>query len=94
MTRGDDEVGLGKFRTRCKRGTNAAKEAPFPCDGNTMDFTGHAPLHRLGETKRLVFMAGLAVTDQPESERAICHEKRVRRGGASFKSGDKLLVIC
>jgi hypothetical protein len=36
-------------------------------------------------------MAGLAVTDQPESERAICHEKRVRRGGASFKSGEELL---
>jgi hypothetical protein len=52
------------------------------------------PLHRLGKAKRLIFMARLAVTDQPESERAICHEKRVTRGASSFKSGDKLLVIC
>jgi hypothetical protein len=33
-----------------------------------MDFTGRTPLYRLGKTKRLVFMAGLAVTDQPKSE--------------------------
>jgi hypothetical protein len=68
MTRGDDEIGLGKLHTCRKRGSNAAKEAPLPCDGNAMDFTGHTPLHRLGKAKRLVFMAGLAVTDQPESE--------------------------
>jgi hypothetical protein len=68
MTRGNDEVGLRKFRTRCKRGANAAKNTPLPCDRNAMDFTGRTPLYRLGKTKRLVFMAGLAVTDQPKSE--------------------------
>jgi hypothetical protein len=59
-----------------------------------MDLTSHTPLHRLGETKRLIFMAALAVTDQPKSERAIFHGKRVIGEGASFKNGDKLLVIC
>jgi hypothetical protein len=67
MTRGDDEVGLGEFRASRKRGANAGKEAPLPCDENAMDFTGHTPLHRLGKTKRLIFMARLAVTDQPKS---------------------------
>jgi hypothetical protein len=66
MTRGDDEVWLGKFRTSRKSGTNAAKEASLPCDGNSMDFASYTPLHRLGETKRLVFMARLTVTDQPK----------------------------
>jgi hypothetical protein len=68
MTRGDDEVWLGKFRTSRKRGANAPKNTPLPCDRNAMDFTGRTPLYRLGKTKRLVFMAGLAVTDQPKSE--------------------------
>ena len=92
MTRGDDEVWLGKFRTSRKRGANTAKEAPLPYDGNLMDLTSHTPLHRLGETKRLIFMAALAVTDQPKSERAIFHGKRVIGEGASFKNGDKLLI--
>jgi hypothetical protein len=48
-------------------------------------------LHRLGQAKRLVFMARLAVTDQPESERALHHGKRVIGEGASFKSGEELL---
>jgi hypothetical protein len=59
-----------------------------------MDFTGHTPSHRLGKAKRLIFMARLAVEDEPKNERAICHGKRVRRVGASFKSGGELLVIC
>lgn len=71
MTRGDDEVGLGKFRTSRKRGSNAAKEASLPCDGNPMDLASHTPLHRLGKAKRLVFMARLTVTDQPKCERAL-----------------------
>jgi hypothetical protein len=30
-----------------------------------MVLTGHTTLHRLGKAKRLIFMARLAVTDQP-----------------------------
>jgi hypothetical protein len=68
MPRGDDEIGLRKTSALRQCGTNAAKKAALPYDGNLMDLTSHTPLHRLGKTKRLVFMAGLAVTDQPKSE--------------------------
>ena len=63
MARRDDEVGLGKFRARCKRGTNATKEASLSRDRNAMNVAIHAPLHRLGKAKRLIFMAGLTVAD-------------------------------
>ena len=65
VPRGDDEVGRWKSRALRKCGTNAPKNTPLPCDRNAMDFTGRTPRHRLGKAKRLVFMAGLAVTDQP-----------------------------
>jgi hypothetical protein len=63
VTRSNDEIGLGKFRASRKRDANAAKEAPLSRNRNAMDLTGHTPLHRLGKAKRLIFMAGLTVTD-------------------------------
>jgi hypothetical protein len=51
-----------------KRGANATNDASLPCDRNAVNVTCHKPLHRLGEAKRLVFMTGLAVTDQPKCE--------------------------
>jgi hypothetical protein len=63
MPRGDDEIGRWKFRASRKRDANAAKEAPLSRNRNAMDLTGHTPLHRLGKAKRLIFMAGLTVTD-------------------------------
>jgi hypothetical protein len=50
-----------------------------------MDFTGRTPLYRLGKTKRLVFMAGLAVEDEPKSECAFRHGQRVAERVSRFK---------
>ena len=71
MTRRDDEIGLRKTSALRQYGTNAPNDSPLPCDRNAMNVTRHTPLHRLGKAKRLVFMAGLAVTDQPKCERAL-----------------------
>jgi hypothetical protein len=87
MARCDDEVGLGKTSALRQRGANATNNATLPCDRNAVNVTCHMPLHRLGKAKRLVFMARLAVTEQPEGERAICHGKRVK--GKSFGIQEK-----
>ena len=66
VTRRDDEIGLRKTSALRQRGVNATNYAPLPCDRNAINVTCRMSLHRLGEAKRLVFMAGLAVTDQPK----------------------------
>ncbi len=68
VSRSDDEIGLRQIRALHQRATNTTNDAPLPCDQNAVDLTRRKPLYRLGEAKRLVFMAGLAVTDQPKCE--------------------------
>ena len=68
MTRSDDEIGRWEICTLRQCASNAAENPTLPRDRNAVNVTCHKPLYRLGEAKRLVFMAGLAVTDQPKSE--------------------------
>ena len=64
----DDEIGLRKTRALRQRAANTTNDASLPRDRNAVNLTCHTPLYRLGEAKRLIFMAWLVVTDQPKSE--------------------------
>jgi hypothetical protein len=92
MTCRDDEIGLRETSTLRQCGTNAPNDASLPCDQNTVDVTCHTPLHRFGEAKRLVFMAGLAVADQPKCKCAFRHGDSIRKKISSFKNAVEALA--
>lgn len=68
VTGADDEVGLWESLTRAERRLDAGERTFFPGDGNPVDLAGNASRQCVRKSERLVFMARLAITQQPDGE--------------------------
>ena len=75
MAGGENEIGLRKSGAGGERGPDPADESTFPGEGNPVDLHRHPPPDRFGQAERLVFMAGLAISEDPDRERS-CHRRK------------------
>jgi len=69
MAGGDDQVGFGQAGAGLDRGSHTGEPPLFSGDGYSVHRAGHPPGNRIREAEGLVFVARLAIADQPNCER-------------------------
>ena len=63
-----DEIGQGERRRDIERLFHATQDGRLPGEFDAMERDRNTSSDRLGESERLIFVAGLAIADEPDDE--------------------------